>query len=49
MQKPFLLTPLLAAAALALAGCAAVGPDYRAPMAQVESQWSAPLPHGFSL
>ena len=49
MQKPFLLTPLLAAAALALAGCAAVGPDYRAPMAQVESQWSAPLPHGGSL
>ena len=36
------------ACALMLAGCAAVGPDYRAPMAQVESQWSAPLPHGMA-
>ncbi|AMO23637.1 efflux transporter outer membrane subunit [Ramlibacter solisilvae] len=41
---------LLACTLLALlfCGCAAVGPNYRAPEAKVPSQWSAPLPHGGS-
>lgn len=40
----------MAAAAVALlAGCATVGPDYRAPAEAVPSQWAAPMPHGGSL
>lgn len=34
----------MAAAAL-MAGCAAVGPDYREPVAQAPAQWAATLPH----
>lgn len=39
---------LAAALALALAGCAAVGPNYREQAAAVPVQWSAPRPHGGS-
>jgi outer membrane protein, multidrug efflux system len=34
-----------ALAVLALAGCAAAGPDYREPLAVAPAQWSAPMPH----
>lgn len=41
--------PAAALLALLLAGCAAVGPDYRPPAAAVPAQWSAALPHGGSV
>lgn len=41
--KPFFSSLLLP---LALAGCAAVGPDHRPPEPTVDALWSSPLPHG---
>lgn len=39
---------IAAAVVTLLAGCAMVGPDYRAPAETVPAQWTAPLPHGAS-
>jgi NodT family efflux transporter outer membrane factor (OMF) lipoprotein len=55
-MSPHLFKPIcvpkklaLMAVHVALAGCAAVGPDYRAPVAETPAQWSVPTPHGGSV